>query len=109
MQKKKMLAMALAGVMSLGVYSTVVMATTEAASHHEKIYADGTTNEYSHRMHEEDVKHNQIVRSINYEHRKGRINDKEHAKQLKEEQQRHDKVMRDIKRDYEAHNHHRSK
>lgn len=51
MQKKKMLAMALAGVMSFGVYSTAVMATTEAASHHEEIYADGTTNEYSHRMH----------------------------------------------------------
>lgn len=108
MEKKKIVALALAGVMSFGASSVAMGSVTEAA-HQEKVYADGTSNKYSHRVHEEDVKHNQIVRSINYEHRQGRINDKEHAKQLKEEQQRHDKVMRDIKRDYESHNQHKSK
>ena len=55
MQKKKIVALALAGLMSFGAASVSMMPATEAAHHAEEHYADGTSNEYSHRMKEEDL------------------------------------------------------
>lgn len=105
MQKKKIIAMALAGIMSFGVASVSVMSTTEAAHHRQHVeqqYADGTSNEYSHRMKEEDKLHEQNVRTIRYEYRKGG-DKKKYDSELAKEQKRHDKVVRDIKADSEAH------
>ena len=108
---KKVTAIALAGMMSFGVASVSLSSVSEA--HHndaqQEEYADGTSNKYSHRIHEEETTHRQNVRSIRYEHRKGMIDDKEHEKKLKEEQERHDHQMKQIKEDYESHNHHKSK
>lgn len=105
---KKMVAAVLAGVMTFGVASTAMLNVTEAASK-KVVYEDGTTNKYSHRMKAEEKKHEQKVRFIHSQHKQGKISDKEHDKQIKKEQQRHDKEMKDIKRDYEAHNHKKSK
>lgn len=108
---KKIMALALAGMMSFGVASVSLSQVSEA--HHndaqQEEYADGTTNKYSHSMHEEETTHKQNVRSIRYEKRKGMISEEEHDKKLKEEQERHDKKVEKIKADYESHNHHKSK
>lgn len=108
---KKVTAIALAGMMSFGVASVSLSSVSEAHRNdvQQEEYADGTSNKYSHRIHEEETTHRQNVRSIRYEHRKGMIDDKEHDKKLKEEQKRHDHQMKQIKEDYESHNHHKSK
>ncbi|SFT79753.1 hypothetical protein SAMN02910356_02168 [Selenomonas sp. GACV-9] len=108
---KKITALALAGMMSFGVTSVSLSSISEAhdSDVQQEEYADGTSNKYSHRIHEEETTHRQNVRSIRYEHRKGMIDDKEHDKKLKEEQERHDKKMQQIKDDYETHNHHKSR
>ncbi|MCH3958294.1 MAG: hypothetical protein LKE51_01600 [Selenomonas sp.] len=108
---KKITAVALAGMMSFGIASISLSSVSEA-SHRQKpqqTYADGTTNEYSHRMHEEETKHNMNVRAIRYQHNKNQIGDKEYDQQLTNEQKRHDREMNNIKTDYEIHNHHKSK
>ena len=60
MQKKKIVAVALAGFMAFGAASVSLGSVSEAA-HHKQVeqhhYEDGTTNEYSHRMKEEDKLH----------------------------------------------------
>ena len=110
--QKNITAIALAGMMSFGVASLAMSSVSEASSHHkvqQESYADGTSNKYSHRMHEEETTHNMNVRAIRYQHRKGELSDRDYEKRLKEEQKRHDKVMKDIKTDYENHNPHKSK
>ena len=58
--RKKVLAMALAGVISFGFTGAAFTAAAEAAEH-EAAYEDGTHNKYSHRLQEEDRNHRQNV------------------------------------------------
>ena len=105
MQKKKIIAMALAGIMSFGVASVSVMSPTEAAHHRQHVeqqYADGTSNEYSHRMKEEEKLHEQKVRDIRTAYRQDG-DQKQYNRELQKEQKRHDKVVKEIKSDSEAH------
>jgi len=104
MQQKKFVAAALAGLMAFGVASFSLSSVSEAAHHKQQVehYEDGTSNEYSHRMKEEDKLHEQNVRTIRYEYRKGG-DKKKYDSELAKEQKRHDKVVRDIKADSEAH------
>ena len=104
---KKITAVALAGMMSFGIASVSLSSVSEA-SENQETYVDGTTNKYSHRMHEEATKHNMNVRAIRYQHNKGEIGDKEYDHQLTNEQKRHDREMNDVKTDYEIHNPHKS-
>ncbi len=99
MGKKKIVAMALAGMMSFGIAGTAMTSVTEAA--HKPAYEDGTHNQYSHRLKEEDRVHNQNVRALKYQKKKGEISDKDYEKQMKKEQKRHDRVVKDVKGDYE--------
>lgn len=104
---KKIAALALAGVLSFGVAGMSTASVAEAA-HHEAVYADGTHNEYSHRLEEENRLHRQNVLSLRYELRHGKISQKEFDKKMKHEQNRHDEAVKQIKADY-AHQkkHHR--
>lgn len=99
---KKLMALALAGVMSFGVASVSLASVSEAATHHEEQYADGTTNKYSHELKEENAKHEQNVRTIRYEFSKDG-DQKKYDKAMKKEQQRHDKVVAKIKANSDAH------
>lgn len=76
--------------------------TAEAA---EEAYSDHTSNEYSHRLHEEDVTHRMNISSIRYEYRKDG-DKKKFDRAMKKEQERHDKVVKEIKSDYDSHAHH---
>ena len=100
--RKKVLAMVLAGVISFGFVGTSFTAVTEAAEH-EAAYEDGTHNKYSHRLQEEERNHRQNVLSLRYKKRYGQIDDKEYEKRMKKEQERHDQAVKDIKADYEKH------
>lgn len=100
--RKKVLAMALAGVISFGFTGEAFTAAAEAAEH-EAAYEDGTHNKYSHRLQEEDRNHRQNVLSLRYKKRYGQISDEEYDKQMKKEQERHDQAVKDIKADYEKH------
>lgn len=102
---KRVLAAALAGVIFFGAGSAVAVQTSVAEAASQKTYTDGTSNEYSHRMHEEEVTHNQNVRAIRYEYRKDG-DQKKYDQAMKREQKRHDKVVNDIKSDYAAHARH---
>lgn len=104
--------MALAGMMGFGLASFAMLPVSEASHHHrdrQESFADGTSNEYSHRMRQEETTHNMNVRAIRYQHRKGELDDRAYKQRLTEEQKRHDRVMQAIKRDYETHNRHKSK
>lgn len=59
--------------------------TAEAA---EEAYSDHTSNEYSHRLHEEDVTHRMNISSIRYEYRKDG-DKKKFDRAMKKEQHRH--------------------
>ena len=112
LNRKNITVMTLAGLMSFGIATLALMPVSEAAHHHkeqQESFADGTSNPYSHRMHEEETTHYMNVRAIRYEHRQGELNDHGYDQRLTEEQKRHDKVMQDIKEDYEIHNPHKSK
>ena len=65
------------------------------------------SNEFSKRMQEEDLTHEQIVRSLRYEYRKGGDRAK-YERDMREEQKRHDKAVRKIRKDYDhyARTHH---
>ena len=108
--KKKIVAAALAGLMSFGVAGVAFSPVSEAAHHHaqREEYADGTSNQYSHALKEENDRHESTVRSINYEFRKDG-DQKKHDKALKEEQKRHDKAVAKIKADSERHVRHEHK
>ena len=102
MQKKKIVALALAGLMSFGAASVSMMPATEAAHHAEEHYADGTSNEYSHRMEQENKQHEQTVREIRTAYRIDG-DKKKYERELKKEQKRHDREVAGIKADSEAH------
>lgn len=111
MNHKKTMAMLLVGMMAFGSAAVAMTNVSEAhhREHRQETYADGTTNKYSHRMHEEETTHRMNLRALRYQHRKGEISDKEYNKRMKEEQKRHDREMQNIKSEYEAHNPHKSK
>lgn len=102
--KKSILAAAFAGLMTLGITGAVLAPASTAAAAEKPPYEDGTTNEYSHRLHQEDIEHDNRLGSIRYEYRQDK-NQKKYEKALKKEQERHDKVVKQIKRDYENHKH----
>lgn len=102
--KKKLVAMALAGMMSFGIAGTAMTSVSEAAI--KPAYEDGTHNQFSHRLKEEDRVHNQNVRALKYQKKKGEISDKDYEKQMKKEQKRHDRVVKDVKGDYEKQQRH---
>lgn len=102
--KERIIAAALAGVMTLGT-AGAVLATASVAQAAARPHDGNGSNEYSRRMHEEDVTHRMNVSSIRYEFRKDGDR-KKYDKALKKEQERHDKVVRQIKSDYESHARH---
>lgn len=100
-KRKKVVALALAGVMSFGFAGMAMTSVTEAAD--KPAYTDGTHNKYSHELKEEDRIHDQNVRALKYKKRKGEISEKEYDKAIKKEQKRHDKKVSSVKADYEKH------
>ena len=99
--RKKLAALAVAGIMSFGIAGASVASYAEAAgdSHH---YEDGTTNRDSHEMKQEEMRHEKNVKEIeaNYRYTKDA---KTRDKELKKEQERHDKEMARIKARYDRH------
>ena len=104
MGKKKIVAMALAGMMSFGIAGMAVNASTAEAAI-KPAYEDGTHNQFSHRLKEEERVHNQNVRALKYQKKKGEISEKEFNKEMKREQKRHDRVVNNVKSDYEKYQH----
>ena len=98
---KKVLALALAGMFSFGIAGMGMTSVTEAAE--KPAYEDGTHNEYSHRMKEEERTHRQNILSLRYQKRHGEITEQEFDKKMKQEQKRHDRVVSEIKADYNRH------
>lgn len=98
----KMTAAVLAGVFAFGVSAACVPAATAFAAHHETNYEDGTSNVYSHRMKEENDRHESMVRVIRHDYRKDGDKEK-YEKRMKEEQRKHDAAMEKIRHDYDRH------
>ena len=94
---KKIVSLAVAGAFAIGAAGALVPAADRVAYAHEQ-YADGSSNAYSHRMKEEQQRHDSAVRAIRHE--------KKYKKRMKEEQKRHDKAMEDIRHDYDSHARH---
>ena len=72
MNRKKTMAMLLVGMMAFGSAAAAMTNVSEAhhREHRQETYADGTTNKYSHRMHEEETTHRMNLRALRYQHRK---------------------------------------
>ena len=100
---KKVVALALAGMFGFGLAGMSVSTVAEASD--KPAYEDGTHNQYSHRLKEEDRVHTQNVRALKYQKKKGEISEKEFNKEMKREQKRHDRVVKEVKADYEKHEH----
>jgi hypothetical protein len=108
--RQKATALVLAGIMSFGLATVSLSGVSEAHRHHaQQSYEDGTSNKYSHRIHEEEMTHKQNVRALKYQKRTGDIGEKEYNRRLKDEQERHDKIIEGIKAEYEAHNPHKNR
>ncbi len=103
---KKVIALALAGMFGFGLVGMSASTVAEAAI--KPAYEDGTHNQYSHRLKEEERVHRQNVLSLKYQKRHGELTEKEFDKKMKEEQKRHDRVVSEIKEDYDHHNTHRN-
>lgn len=103
-KRKKIVALALAGMMSFGIAGTAMTSVTEAA--HKPAYTDGTHNEFSHRLKEEDKTHMQKIRVLKYQHKRGDISEKEFEREMKKEQKRHDRVVEKIKSDSDSYERH---
>lgn len=101
---KKVASLALAGCFAFGAAAAVVPGTASVAYAAEE-YADGTSNTYSHRMKEEEKRHESAVRAIRREYRQDG-DEKKYRKRMKEEQEKHDKAMEHIRRDYDKHARH---
>ena len=101
-KRKKIVALALAGMMSFGIAGTAMTASVAEAAI-KPAYEDGTHNEYSHRMKEEERTHRQNILSLRYQKRHGEITEQEFDKKMKQEQKRHDRVVSEIKADYNRH------
>lgn len=99
--KKKLTALAVAGVMSFGIAGMSSVSYVEAANSGAH-YEDGTTNKDSHDMQQEIEKHEQKVKEINAKHRATK-DDKQYEKELNKEQKRHDKEMSRLKARYDRH------
>ncbi len=87
----------LAAAMGLGVM-TAAVGSVQAAPH-PPAYENGTSNEYSFRMREEDRVHEQNVRKIRFEFRRDGDQGK-YDRAMREEQKRHDQAVNKIMRDY---------
>ena len=101
---KKIVSLALAGCFAFGAVAAVVPGIASVAFAAEE-YADGTSNTYSHRMKEEQKRHESAVRAIRYEYRQDG-DEKKYRKRMKEEQEKHDKAMEHIRHDYDNHARH---
>lgn len=99
---KKIVALALAGMFGFGLAGMSVSTVAEAAAN-KPAYEDGTHNQYSHRMKEEERTHRQNILSLRYQKRHGEISEEEFDKKMKQEQKRHDRVVNEIKEDYNRH------
>lgn len=103
---KKVMALALAGMFGFGLAGMTVSNVAEAAI--KPAYEDGTHNQYSHRLKEEERVHRQNVLAIKYEKKRGELTEKQFDKKMKNEQKRHDRVVREVKDDYDHHNRYRN-
>ena len=101
---KKIVSLAVAGAFVIGVAGALVPAADRVAYAHEQ-YADGSSNAYSHRMKEEQQRHDSAVRAIRHEYRQDG-DEKKYKKRMKEEQERHDKEMENVRHDYDRHARH---
>ena len=98
---KKIGALALAGCFAFGAAAVALPEAFSAASAHER-YEDGSSNAYSHRVKEEEQRHNSAVRAIRHEYRQDG-DEKRYQRRMREEQERHDRVMEEIRHDYDRH------
>ncbi len=103
--RKKVMAVALAGMLSFGFMSSALTSVTEAAPQ-EPAFTDGTHNEYSHRLKEEERTHKQNVRYLRYQLKHDQLSQKDFDKKMRAEQNRHDRAVKEIKADYEKHKYH---
>ena len=95
--------MALAGLMSFGVsVFSFDMAPAEAAAQR---YEDGTSNEHSHRLREEDARHEQNVHETRDRYRRGEHSAQRYEEEMRKEQRRHDHEVERIRGDYESRRH----
>lgn len=99
---KKIMGLAVAGAFALGLAGAVIPAVDNAVHAHEHQYEDGSSNEYSHRVKEEQQRHDSAVRSIRHEYRQDG-DEKRYQRRMKEEQERHDRAMEDVRHDYDKH------
>ena len=99
MKNKKYSASVLAVALGLGMIA--LSPAVEAAPIYQPLdYINGATNEYSFRMKEEDLVHEQNVRKIRFEFQRDGDQAK-YDRAMKEEQKRHDQAVKNIKRDYD--------
>ena len=101
---KKIASLALAGVFAIGAAGVLVPAMGNVTYAHER-YEDGSSNAYSHRVKEEQQRHDSAVRAIRHEYRKDG-DEKRYHRRMKEEQERHDRAMEEIRHDYDRHARH---
>ncbi|EKU71398.1 hypothetical protein [Selenomonas sp. F0473] len=101
MKKKtnRYFAAALAAAMGLGIMASSVGTVEAARGDRPPAYENGTSNEFSFRMREEDRVHEQNMRKIRFEFRRDGDQGK-YQRAVREEQKRHDQVVNKIMRDY---------
>ena len=89
----------LAAAMGLSMMGATVSSAEAAQIYQPLRYENGTSNEYSFRMREEDRVHEQNVRKIRFEFRRDGDQAK-YNRAMQKEQKRHDQAVQNIKRDY---------
>ena len=97
---KKYVSGVLVAVMGLSIMGAAVSSAEAAQIYQPLRYENGTSNEYSFRMREEDRVHEQNMRKIRFEFRRDGDQAK-YNRAVKKEQKRHDLEVTKIKRDYQ--------
>lgn len=103
--QKKLAAALFAGVVGFGLMAgtgSAQAAPDAAQMRGYEMVQLASSNDFSERMRQEDLKHEQIVRSLRYEYRRDGDRAK-YERGLREEQKRHDKAVKKIRRDYDSH------
>lgn len=101
LSKKKIVATFFAGALCFGIMTGTSSVQAAPAAVHAGYELSGLadSNDFSARMHQEDLTHEQIVHSLRYEYRRDGDRAK-YDRDLREEQKRHDKAVQKIKDDY---------
>ena len=67
---KKIMGLAVAGAFALGLAGAVIPAVDNAVYAHEHQYEDGSSNEYSHRVKEEQERHDRAMEDVRHDYDK---------------------------------------